>query len=133
MAIRNEEVSFLLYTYIHINIYTYIYIYIYIYYIHIYIYIYTYVYTHKQLVYVYIHTVYICIYIYIYVYVYVYGGIHQCGFPRSQARKHGVNEETTKSDAALAVQSIPAYVELSNLFIALVPELTHKDSGFFYP
>ena len=55
--------------------------------------------------------------------------IHQFGFPRSQARKHGVNEETTKSDAALAVQSIPAYVELSNLFIALVPELTHKDSG----
>ena len=50
--------------------------------------------------------------------------------PQITARKHGVNEETTKSDAALAVQSIPAYVELSNLFIALVPDLTHKDSGF---
>ncbi|CAE7246569.1 Alpha-latrotoxin-Lt1a [Symbiodinium microadriaticum] len=49
--------------------------------------------------------------------------------PQITARKHGVNEETTKSDAALAVQSIPAYVELSNLFIALVPELTHKDSS----
>ena len=34
-----------------------------------------------------------------------------------------------KSDAALAVRSIPAYVELSNVFVALVPELTHKDSS----
>ena len=49
--------------------------------------------------------------------------------PQITARKHGVNEETTKSDAALAVQSIPAYVELSNVFIALVPELMHKDSA----
>ena len=31
---------------------------------------------------------------------------------RITARKHGVNEGTTKSDAALAVQSIPAYVEV---------------------
>ena len=31
---------------------------------------------------------------------------------RITARKHGVNEEATKSDAALAVQSIPAYVEV---------------------
>ena len=49
--------------------------------------------------------------------------------PQITARQHGVNEETTKSDAALAVQSIPAYVELSNMFIALVPELLHKDSS----
>ena len=49
--------------------------------------------------------------------------------PQITARQHGVNEEATKSDAALAVQSIPAYVELSCLFIALVPELMHKDCG----
>ena len=48
--------------------------------------------------------------------------------PQITVREAGVNEETTKTDAALAVQSIPAYVELSNMFIALVPELTHKDS-----
>ncbi|CAE7218198.1 Ank3 [Symbiodinium sp. CCMP2456] len=45
--------------------------------------------------------------------------------PQITARKQGVNENVTKSDAALAVQSIPAYVEVSDLFIALVPELTH--------
>ncbi|CAE7633897.1 ANKHD1 [Symbiodinium sp. CCMP2592] len=49
--------------------------------------------------------------------------------PQITVRKDGVNEESVKSDAALAVQSIPAYVELSNVFIALVPELTHKDSS----
>ena len=49
--------------------------------------------------------------------------------PQITARQEGVNEQTIKSDAALAVQSIPAYVELSNLFVALVPELTHKDSS----
>ena len=43
-------------------------------------------------------------------------------------RTSKVNEDTTTSDAALAVESIPAYVELSNMFIALVPELTHKDT-----
>eukprot|EP00438_Fugacium_kawagutii_P026215 Skav225070 [mRNA] locus=scaffold4576:22118:42484:- [translate_table: standard] len=32
----------------------------------------------------------------------------------------GVNEETTRSEAARAVQSIPAYVEACDLFIALV-------------
>ncbi|CAK9019538.1 unnamed protein product [Durusdinium trenchii] len=37
--------------------------------------------------------------------------------------------EETKSDAALAVQSIPAYVEASDLFIALVPDLVHADTG----
>eukprot|EP00439_Symbiodinium_sp_Y106_P036143 s11_g4.t1 len=40
-----------------------------------------------------------------------------------------LEKEATKSDAALAVQSIPAYVELSNIFIALVSELSHKDSN----
>ena len=49
--------------------------------------------------------------------------------PQITARKDGVNEEATKSDAALAVQSIPAYVELSNIFLALVPELEHKDTA----
>lgn len=49
--------------------------------------------------------------------------------PQITARKHGVNEEATKSDAALAVQSIPAYVEASDLFVALVPELAHSDTG----
>jgi len=49
--------------------------------------------------------------------------------PQITARQQGVNEDATKSDAALAVQSIPAYVELCNMFIALVPELQHKDSG----
>ena len=49
--------------------------------------------------------------------------------PQITARKDGVNEESTKSDAALAVQSIPAYVELSNVFVALVPELTHNDTA----
>ncbi|CAK9063449.1 unnamed protein product [Durusdinium trenchii] len=35
----------------------------------------------------------------------------------------------TNTDASLAVQSIPAYVERCDLFIALAPELTHADSG----
>eukprot|EP00438_Fugacium_kawagutii_P035459 Skav216640 [mRNA] locus=scaffold1255:166518:167948:+ [translate_table: standard] len=44
--------------------------------------------------------------------------------PQITSRKHGVNEGITRSDAALAVQSIPAYVEAdgaSDLFVALVP------------
>ena len=49
--------------------------------------------------------------------------------PQITARLEGVNEDETRSDAALAVQSIPAYVEVSNLFIALVPELTHTVTG----
>ena len=49
--------------------------------------------------------------------------------PQLTARMSGVNEDSTKNDAALAVQSIPAYVELSAVFIALVPELVHTDSG----
>eukprot|EP00439_Symbiodinium_sp_Y106_P048413 s2042_g6.t1 len=35
--------------------------------------------------------------------------------PQITARLEGVNEDETRSDAALAVQSIPAYVEVSNL------------------
>eukprot|EP00439_Symbiodinium_sp_Y106_P021187 s1799_g2.t1 len=42
-----------------------------------------------------------------------------------KSRKH---EGNPNNGAALAVRSIPAYVELSSLFIALVPELTHKES-----
>lgn len=53
--------------------------------------------------------------------------------PQITARKHGVNEvdilSSTRSDAALAVQSIPAYVEASDLFLALVPDLVHSDTG----
>ena len=49
--------------------------------------------------------------------------------PQLTARIAGVNEDTTKQEAALAVQSIPAYVELCALFFALVPELSHKDSA----
>ena len=41
----------------------------------------------------------------------------------------GVNEETCRTEAAQAVQSIPAYVEASDLFIALVPEVKHQDLG----
>ncbi|CAE7353783.1 unnamed protein product [Symbiodinium sp. CCMP2592] len=49
--------------------------------------------------------------------------------PQITARQPGVNEETTKSDAALAVQSIPAYVEACNLFFVLCPELHHQETG----
>eukprot|EP00435_Cladocopium_sp_Y103_P059907 s1461_g21.t1 len=49
--------------------------------------------------------------------------------PQITARAEGVNEESTKSDAALAVQSIPFYVETSNIFLALVPEVKHCTTG----
>lgn len=49
--------------------------------------------------------------------------------PQITARTDGVNEDATRSDAALAVQSIPAYVEACDLFVALVPELVHSDTG----
>ncbi|CAE7327132.1 unnamed protein product [Symbiodinium sp. CCMP2592] len=49
--------------------------------------------------------------------------------PQITARQEGVNEEVTMTDAALAVQSIPAYVELANVFIALVPALLHTETG----
>ncbi|CAK9015369.1 unnamed protein product [Durusdinium trenchii] len=48
--------------------------------------------------------------------------------PQITARVEGVNEESTKSDAALAVQSIPFYVETSSIFLALVPEVKHHDT-----
>ncbi|CAJ1333777.1 unnamed protein product [Effrenium voratum] len=51
--------------------------------------------------------------------------------PQITARQHGVNEELTKSEAALAVQSIPAYVEVANLFVALVAECRHEDRGCY--
>ena len=51
--------------------------------------------------------------------------------PQITARAEGVNEESTKSDAALAVQSIPFYVETSNIFLALVPEVKHCTTGKF--
>ena len=45
--------------------------------------------------------------------------------------QEGVNEDMTRSEAALAVQSIPFYVEVSSIFLALVPEIKHKDTGRF--
>ena len=47
--------------------------------------------------------------------------------PQVTARLHGVNEATTKSDAALAVKSIPAYVECADIFIALVPYVLNEE------
>ena len=40
-----------------------------------------------------------------------------------RARAPGINEDETKSDAAKAIQSIPAYVENSTAFVALVPSV----------
>lgn len=51
--------------------------------------------------------------------------------PQITARVPGVNEDDTWSDAALAVQSIPFYVEASNIFLALVPEVKHQDTHKF--
>ena len=48
--------------------------------------------------------------------------------PQITARTDGVNDDATRSDAARAVQSIPAYVENCDLFLALVPELVHTDT-----
>ena len=47
--------------------------------------------------------------------------------PQITARLPGVHEEATKTAAARAVQSIPAYVEAADLFVALVPETLHRD------
>ena len=41
--------------------------------------------------------------------------------------RRGVDEEETKSDAAKAIQSIPAYVEVSTAFLALVPAVRDSD------
>ena len=46
--------------------------------------------------------------------------------PQLTARQEGTNEDRTQTDAALAIQSIPAYVEVADVFVALVPELTHR-------
>ena len=48
--------------------------------------------------------------------------------PQVTARMPGVNEDVTKSEMACAVNSIPAYVEASSLFIALVPFVQHQDT-----
>ena len=44
-----------------------------------------------------------------------------------RARARGVDADETKSEAANAIQSIPAYVEVSSAFVALVPSL--KEAG----
>ncbi|CAJ1350314.1 unnamed protein product [Effrenium voratum] len=48
--------------------------------------------------------------------------------PQITSRKQGLNEINSDSITADAVESIPHYVEVSNLFVALVPELTHADT-----
>ena len=48
--------------------------------------------------------------------------------PQVTERVDGVNEDTTVSDTARAVQSIPAYVECCDMFVALVPDLPHGDT-----
>ncbi|CAK9036714.1 unnamed protein product [Durusdinium trenchii] len=49
--------------------------------------------------------------------------------PQITARTKGQNEDSDRSDAAKAVQSIPFYVEVSNLFVALVPEAQHESGA----
>ena len=49
--------------------------------------------------------------------------------PQITARQAGINEDITKSDAARAVRSIPAYVEAAELFIAVVPGSRHSSTG----
>jgi len=49
--------------------------------------------------------------------------------PQVRARARGIDEEETKSDAAKAIQSIPAYVEVSTIFLALVPAVKEPDKG----
>ena len=49
--------------------------------------------------------------------------------PQLTERTKGVNDDSTVSDTARAVQSIPAYVESCDMFVALVPDLVHNDTG----
>ena len=49
--------------------------------------------------------------------------------PQITERTDGVNDDATRSDTARAVQSIPAYVESCDMFVALVPDLVHSDTG----
>ncbi|OLP86114.1 hypothetical protein AK812_SmicGene32806 [Symbiodinium microadriaticum] len=49
--------------------------------------------------------------------------------PQLTERADGVNDDATVSDTARAVQSIPAYVESCDMFVALVPDLVHSDTG----
>ena len=49
--------------------------------------------------------------------------------PQLTERADGVNDDATISDTARAVQSIPAYVESCDMFVALVPDLVHSDTG----
>ena len=48
--------------------------------------------------------------------------------PQITERIDGVNDGDAKSDTALAVESIPAYVENCDMFVALVPDLVHSDT-----
>ena len=49
--------------------------------------------------------------------------------PQVTQRIDGVNDDATRSDTARAVQSIPAYVESCDMFVALVPDLIHSGTG----
>ena len=50
--------------------------------------------------------------------------------PQITERIDGVNDDANQiTDTARAVQSIPAYVEACDMFVALVPDLVHSDTG----
>lgn len=51
-----------------------------------------------------------------------------------RARARGIDEEETRTEASKAIQSIPAYVEVSSAFVALVPAIKEQSSahGFDY-
>ena len=49
--------------------------------------------------------------------------------PQITQRIDGVNDGAARSDTARAVQSIPAYVEICDMFVALVPDLIHSDTA----
>ncbi|CAK9011108.1 unnamed protein product [Durusdinium trenchii] len=54
--------------------------------------------------------------------------------PQVRARARGIDEEETRTEASKAIQSIPAYVEVSSAFVALVPAIKEQSSahGFDY-
>ena len=49
--------------------------------------------------------------------------------PQITQRVDGVNDDAAISDTARAVQSIPAYVEICDMFVALLPDLVHSDTA----
>lgn len=49
--------------------------------------------------------------------------------PQITERSDSVKDDASMSNTAQAVQSIPAYVEACDMFLALVPDLTHSATG----